>query len=292
MAPKVEGTWHLHQLTRHLDLDCFVLFSSAASLIGSAGQSNYAAANAFLDAIAHLRHREGLPALSINWGAWSGTGLAAHPVATEQFARTGVQPIPPQAGLEILTHLMSSSPPQVGVLPGKEWVNPSDAFFSNLEAVPAGSSSSARSPGNRPSGEIVEQILAADPPERSTLVFQHVCQQVAVVLDLDPQAIDDPQCGFTDLGIDSLTSVELRNRLQTSLHRPLPATLIYDYPTPAALTDYVLKLLDPSNSLPLNSSQGSSTPTPTQSDPIEDLETLADDEAEKLLLEELKRLDC
>lgn len=291
MAPKVEGTWHLHQLTRHLDLDCFVLFSSAASLIGSVGQSNYAAANAFLDAIAHLRHREGLPALSINWGAWSGTGLAAHPLATEQLARTGVQPIPPETGLEILTHLMGSRTPQVGVLPGKEWVNPSDAFFSNLDAVP-GSPSSDRSPGNRPSGEIVEQILAADPPERPTLAFQYVRQQVAVVLGLDPQAIGDPHCGFTDLGIDSLTSVELRNRLQTSLHLPLPATLIYDYPTPAALTDYVLKLLEPSNSLSLNPSQGSSTPTPTQSDPIEDLETLSDDEAEKRLLEELKRLDC
>lgn len=288
MAAKVRGTWHLHQLTRALDLDCLVLFSSAASALGAAGQANYAAANGFLDAFAHFRRQEGLPALSINWGAWAETGLATSTVASQRLERAGLQSLSPETGLEILTALMTTPATQVGVLPGTAWIEASDPVFADLQP----SESAAPAPPPVPAAPPAETFLARirancqdatadEQAEGRRLLFAHLRQQVATVLGIDAALLRDPQSGLSDLGIDSLIAVELRNRLQTSFDRPLPATLIYDYPTLAALTDYLWTLLVPAVD---PDSSPHAAPTRTEAD----LPAVTDAEAQ--LREELERL--
>jgi len=319
MAAKVQGTWHLHQLSRDLALDHMVLFSSAASLLGSAGQSNYAAANAFLDAIAHYRHRQGLPALSINWGAWAESGMSTQARATQRLSRAGQQFIPPDTGLDSLAMLMTTSAAQIGVLPGDGWMNAVDPFFSALQPLAdsvSGSSTRTDYPGrHQPNGtassrfgsqpaQILDRIqtivdstqLSSDLDDQRasirTLLLDHVRQHVAIVLGLDVAVLTDPQSGFTDLGLDSLTAIELRNRLQTTLERPFSATLIYDYPTLSALTDYLLTVVMPETA-PKPAIPSPSTP-PDQDRNTRSAEAIAnldEAEAEAQLLEELKRIE-
>ena len=117
LAPKVDGGWLLHRATQHLDLDFFVLFSSAASLLGSAGQTNHSAANAYLDALAYYRQSQGLPAVSINWGAWSEVGAAVGRGVTERIKAQGIGTIAPHQGIEITEELVRRGRPQVGVVP-------------------------------------------------------------------------------------------------------------------------------------------------------------------------------
>lgn len=245
MRPKVAGAWHLHQLTRELELDQFVLFSSAASVLGSAGQGNYAGANAFLDAIAHWRHQQGLPALSINWAAWSGMGMANQ-------QHNAITSLPPNVGLDILMTLLEEQTPQISVLPE----NPSQPVSSPTS--------------------IFEQVLNAEAEDRFTILYNYLRQQVATVLGMEATALNDPHCGFTDLGIDSLTSVELRNRLQSSLNCYLPTTLIYDYPTLIDLTNYLMSLISPSS------------PQSTSDSERDAVENLSEEEAEALLQQVLK----
>lgn len=239
LAPKVQGAWHLHALTKELPLDCFVLFSSAASLLGSAGQANHASANAFLDALAHYRRSLGLPAVAINWGAWSEVGAAAQRMATLKGLE-GV--IAPQQGIAALGFVLSRALTQVGVVPLDRGRRArSDSFFQEL--APAQQVQQATAPATT-----LAQLRAARPHERYGLLEAHISATVAKVLGIRNQfSLDE---GFFDLGMDSLTSVELRNRLQQSLGRELPSTLTFDYPTGRALVDYLAGQLFGSEPLP------------------------------------------
>nr|WP_287280486.1 beta-ketoacyl reductase [Okeania sp. SIO2G5] len=326
MDAKIQGSWNLHQLTKSVPLDHFVLFSSAASLIGSAGQSNYAAANAFLDAIAHLRYQSGLPALTINWGAWAGTGLASESTVSEQLTRKGIEWITPDIGLDILDHLMTTAMPQptampqLGVLPGQRWITPEMDFFADLQPSASLSQSNRSSMPTQTSEDIqqdnsqgimaellhiAEAIDSTQPSPSQTVrtaqaehLLNHLRQEVATVLGIQPTVLTDPQAGFTDLGIDSLTAVELRNRLQTSLEQPLRATLIYDYPTLMTLTHYLLERLLP---LPQNTREKSvphgekealfADPSDQVLGTGDSLDGLSESELEALLLEELDKLE-
>jgi len=246
LAPKASGAWNLHRATREMSLDFFVLFSSAASLLGSPGQGNYAAANAFLDALAHHRRGEGLPALSIDWGPWADVGMAASLDARERarWMRQGLHLLAPAEGLAAFERLLAQPSPQVGVLPFD--------LVKLLSAFPPGGEPSflaelaqgrvrekaARAPSAR--AELIAQIEQAPVVQWRGLVLAHVRAQVLGVLGLPPAAAPDPQQGLRDLGMDSLMAIELRNRLQRGVGETLPATLAFDFPTMADLTDYLL----------------------------------------------------
>ncbi|PSB34990.1 type I polyketide synthase [Chlorogloea sp. CCALA 695] len=285
LAPKVQGAWNLHSLTRNCPLDFFIMFSSVASLLGSAGQANYAAANSFLDALAHTRNQAGSPTLSINWGAWSGLGLAAKPELEQQLQSKGMGTINPQQGLEALEQLLFSSEfSQVGVVP-IDWAQwwQKNPFYSQL-ALPPTTPLMQQKCEDVPPQSFLRQLENANKTTRHELIIEYVRSLVAKILGLNsPHSLDAHQ-GFADLGIDSLTSVELRNQLQSSLGCTLPSTLAFDYPTVAKLTDYLTEKLLQNSSFDLKESNADIDSTVAQ------MQQLTEAEAEALLLDELENL--
>ncbi|MEO1209607.1 MAG: SDR family NAD(P)-dependent oxidoreductase [Cyanobacteria bacterium J06638_20] len=294
LSPKVQGAWNLHQLTQNaqapIDLDCFVLFSSAASLLGSAGQVNYAAANAYLDAIAHHRHSLGLPALSINWGAWDETGMAIDPTVRQNLTDRGITFLPPDAALERLDTLLVSSTPQVGVMAmdWEKWVR-SGGSPSLVQDLLTQVRSITSSPA--PTVRFLIETLEQNPVEqRPQILATYVKTQVARVLGTATDTLDLDQ-GLTELGLDSLTAVELRNRLQTDVGQPLPITLLFDYPTPADLTRYLTQRLCPEAEEPATEEATIAGDSASSSLLNSDVDELSEAEAEALLLAELDRLN-
>ena len=253
-GPKVFGAWHLHALTKHMPLDFFVLFSSVSALLGSPAQTNHSAANAFLDALAHQRRALGLPAMSINWGAWSEIGAAARHNVGERAAVRGIHTFTPEQGLQVLAHLFDRPLTQVGVMP-VDWARFGNMFaskrmppyFSTLIGAikPRAEQSSSPLQTAKSQSNLLQELQAASATKRQKLLLQYVEAQAQKVLSLDAtQTIHEKQ-PLTDFGLDSLMAVELRNLLGTGLGLPraLPATLVFDYPTTSAMTGYLAKEL-------------------------------------------------
>ena len=238
LAPKVTGGWLLHTLTQNRPLDFFVCFSSVASLIGPPGQSNHASANAFLDALAYYRHGLGLPALSINWGAWAGIGEVARldTHLQEHLTAMGIGAIEPEWGVSVLGALMGKPENiQVAVAP-TDWVR----FLQQFPEVPGlFSELDSAFPKVRPARSFLEEINALPAEERQEYLFAHVRSEFNRMLGFDPSAQPDVQKNFSELGMDSLMMVEFRNRLQTSLGHALPSTLLFKHPTLEALIHYI-----------------------------------------------------
>ena len=242
LRPKVDAAWNLHEVTKDRDLDAFVLFSSAAGVLGAAGQGNYAAGNAFLDALAEHRRAEGLPAVSLAWGPWvrsvgmTGTLTDA---AVERMARAGMPPLSEEQGLA----LFDAAPAA-----GEATVLPVRLDFAALRArgeVPPLLSGLVRTSARRPSmagsaDGVVRRLTGLDADERHAALLDQVCGQIALVLGHAGADSVDPSCAFQDLGFDSLTAVELRNRLSSVTGLRLPATSVFDYPTANALTAFLL----------------------------------------------------
>lgn len=235
MAPKVTGTWALHQITQDLPLDFFVCFSSVASLLGSPGQGNYAAANAFMDGLARYRRGLGLPGLSINWGPWSDSGMAAElsDRDTARLSRSGITQISGDLGVQLLEKLLVSSPAQVGAIK-VDWTKflqqqPQPGGSPFLEALAAAPSAQSA---------FLKQLDTVAVPERRAFLSAYVRSQISKVLGLDPDQIERDQ-RLSDLGMDSLMGMDLKSRLQTSFNYSFPITLAIDYPTVGALIDYL-----------------------------------------------------
>ncbi|MFN6560887.1 MAG: type I polyketide synthase [Nostoc sp. ChiSLP01] len=239
MAPKVQGAWNLHTLTQDLAIDFFVCFSSIASLIGSVGQGNYAAANAFMDALASYRQRLGLPGLTINWGPWAETGMAANLGSREQarLKDQGIVPINPEQGLQILGELLTQQIPQVGVM-SVDWSLFVKQFSvgTNLQLfevlAPTSTQVNERS-------QFLKQLEDCPINARQQLLTTHVRSQIAQILGWNSPEKVEPRQRLFDLGVDSLMAIELKNRLESSLGCSLRTTLLFDYPTLEALVDYL-----------------------------------------------------
>jgi len=236
LGPKAFGAWHLHRLTEGLPLDHFVMFSSAVSVLGAPGQGNYAAANAFLDSLAHHRRVLGLPAVTINWGPWASTGMTA---AGSQRNRPGVDLIPPQQGMQIFEQILLDGAAQSVVLPVR-W----DRYFESLgdaQRPPLLEDLLNAAPAPPSRSSILEAIANAAEADRWRLLRNHVQQQVRRVLRLANSSELDCARGFAQMGMDSLMAVELRNSLQATLGKSLPATIAFDYPSVEKLAGYLGK---------------------------------------------------
>ncbi len=235
MAPKVLGTWHLHQLTQNLNLktlDFFVCFSSTASLLGAGGQANYAAANAFMDGLMQQRRVMGLPGLSIHWSSWSEVGMASE--------SGGV--IAPAQGLQLLGDLLCGEAAQIAVMP-LEWLvfQQSGAaqewpFLSLVSAGQAGKSS--------PSGtDVLQKLEHADVATRQTLLVAYLQQCVAQVLAADASWQANIDESLMVLGLDSLMNIEFSNRIQAELAINVPVRKLLEGTSIVELADYINSLM-------------------------------------------------
>ena len=244
-APKVAAAGLLDELTAGLDLDAFVLFSSVAGTWGSGGQGNYAAANAVLDALAVQRRARGLPAMSVAWGPWAEGGLADTVLVRRRIGLGGVPAMAPRQALAALGQALveGETLPTIADIswdrfgPAFTSVRPSPLFSDLPEArtLPGLAGDAGREAGS----SWVRQLDALSPVEREQAVLGLVRAQVAAVLGhASPQTIE-PARAFKDLGFDSLTAVELRNRLGSMTGLVLPATLVFDYPTTVLLARYL-----------------------------------------------------
>ena len=241
LAPKALGAWHLHELTRDLPLDFFVLYSSAAALLGAPGQGNYAAANAFLDALAQHRRATGLPALSINWGPWDETGMAARVDGRRHWAAQGMDTIPPPEGDEILGRLLRSSAVQVGVLPVR-WPAFLQRFAGRVPPLLANFAANAPSSSSRtqqPASDLHRRLKSAPAGGQRDVLAAFVTEEARNLLGPQRAGSVDARTPLQDLGFDSLMAVELRNVLGHAFGQPLPATLLFNYPTVDALVGYL-----------------------------------------------------
>jgi len=262
LRPKVDAAWNLHELTRELDLSAFVLFSSAAGAFGSSGQGNYAAANTFLDALAQHRAAHGLPASSLAWGLWAAAdGMAGSLESTDvsRISRGGYEALPQDEGLALfdLTDSLSGAegssdsavfvPIRVdtGALRGQAAAGLLPPLLRGLVRTPVrrsadtGATGAAGTAGAADTGSLTERLAGLSDTERDRELLEVVRTHVAAVLGhATPDDVDAGR-GFLDLGFDSLTAVDLRNRLGAAAGLRLPVTLIFDYPTPTALAGYL-----------------------------------------------------
>ncbi|MEV7059124.1 thioester reductase domain-containing protein [Streptomyces microflavus] len=249
LAPKADAAWHLHELTRHLGVTAFVLFSSVAALVGGPGQSNYAAANAALDALAQHRASEGLPATSIAWGLWAeATGLTGglSDADLRRIARSGLLPVATAQGPALLDLALRTGRPDAvatpldfGSLREQARVSPVFASLVRRTVRPA-----AR--GEEAGGASLGELLAGlDEGQRLDAVRDAVLEEIAGALGHSDGRGISGALAFPQLGLDSLTSVELRNRLAVRTGLRLPATLVFDHPTPDALAAHLLTELRP-----------------------------------------------
>ena len=242
-AAKIAGTWILHDQTRDMGLDFFVCFSSMVSLWGAKQQSHYIAANHFIDVFMHYRRALGLPALGINWGPLRGGGMLP-PEDIGELERIGVSTTPLDEATHTLAVLLRSDIAQAAAV-SIDWPLFQGIYQSRgpcrMFDLVAARRGSGPIPAAAPQSAILERLRGAPENERREILLSHVQSTVAQVLELDIGRIPDSRQGFFDMGMDSLTAMELRTKLQASLCVSLPATLVFDYGTPDALADFLLR---------------------------------------------------
>ncbi|MFI8829333.1 type I polyketide synthase, partial [Streptomyces sp. NPDC053431] len=245
LRPKIDAAWHLHELTRGLDLDAFVLYSSLAGLLGTAGQANYAAGNTFLDALAQHRRSQGLPAVSVGWGLWAQTSAGSShldDVDLKRMARSGLMPLADDDGMALFDAalrlddaVLAATRLDTAAL-RRQNADPLP-LLRGLAPVPRRrTAAGAAGHGGSP---LAERLAGLNASRRERALIDLVRGQVADVLGFTDLEGIDPERAFKLLGFDSLTAVELRNRLNGATGLRLPATLIFDHPTPAALAAHL-----------------------------------------------------
>jgi amino acid adenylation domain-containing protein len=278
-SPKALGAWHLHELTKTMALDFFVLFSSGVGILGNRGQANHGAANALLDAFAHYRQAAGLPALSINWGHWQRVGVAARLVAASNDPKLQAEAnaigFAPEEGVAAFADLLGRPNAQMACL-RMNWAR----YFAQQQSVPpfyarladevamqsqmqrALRPTTLRQPPTDAVNTLRRQLQQLAPEKRSAFLQASLQAEVAHFLDIASPAQIDSQQGLLDIGMTSLMAVEFRNRMSARMEQRLPATLVFDYPTIEAMTTYLLQSCFPADK-PDSSEPGSAlTPEP------------------------------
>jgi len=282
LRSKIDSTWLIHEQTLDLNLDLFVLFSSATAILGAPGQANYAAANAFLDSFAHYRRSTGRAALAINWGAWAEIGLAARMSSPANLAKQGIKAIPPGVALTSLGQALRHHGPQLGIF-DIDWRTyqahkKPTAFLTEFQQEPA------NQPRQEASASLLNEIAGANIEQRTALIVKLIEQNIVTVLSLPKSKNIDRKQGFLDMGMDSLTAVELKNRLSRALTVSLPATLAFDYPNANGLANYLLTKVNEQWPL-VEEKQQESSDFDTQA-----IEQLSDQEAAEELRKTLKEM--
>ncbi|WP_143670358.1 type I polyketide synthase, partial [Streptomyces antimycoticus] len=244
LRPKVDAALHLHELTRDRELSAFVLFSSFAGTLGGPGQGSYAAANAFLDALAHARRAQGLPATSVAWGAWSGGGLVDEAVEARLRA-TGMPAMAPDPAIGALQRALDVGDTHVAVA-DIEWdrliaATPSLDGAAVLGELPdARRTDTADATTADADTPLAQRLAGLSPQEAEDVLADLVSTEVAAALGYPDTTAVESGRAFRELGFDSLTAVDLRNRLNAATGLRLPVTLVFDYPTVTALTRFLL----------------------------------------------------
>ncbi|WP_407563209.1 SDR family NAD(P)-dependent oxidoreductase [Streptomyces sp. 184] len=277
LHPKITAALHLDRLTRDLNLTAFVTFSSVFGVLGNAGQANYAAANAFLDALAHHRRAAGRVATSLAWGLWdTDTGITRDLDAADiaRMARNGVIALTPEEALPLLD---SGCGTDHALLVPTRWHFPTlrahaatgtlPSLLRSLVPAPTRRAVSARTGTGTAAAPLAERLAGLGEPERHALVRDVLRRDIATSLGHSSPDQLDLEASFKALGFDSLTSVELRNRLSATTGLRLPATLLFDYPTPDGLATYLLASADPADA-PAGPALPASRPAVTDDEPI------------------------
>ncbi|MGC9539700.1 SDR family NAD(P)-dependent oxidoreductase [Streptomyces sp. UG1] len=262
LRPKVDGAAHLHRLTADHPLDLFLLVSSAAGVVGNAGQANYAAANAFLDQLAQHRRALGLPGVSVSFGAWAGEGLAAEHADLERMARLGHRALTPDQGRDLAELALRRDSPHLVAwaldLPRLRAAAPTDALWRSL--LPT---TRPAQPGSR---TLADRLARLPEPERAARVLALVREEAAHALGLRSAESVRPDQPLRDLGMDSVTAVDLRNRISARIGTKLPATLLFDHPTPTRLSEHLLTGALATTARP--SRQAAPAPGPASDEPV------------------------
>ena len=251
-GPKVDAAWHLHELTRELPLSMFMLFSSLSGVVGNAGQGNYAAANVLLDGLAAHRRQLGLPAVSVAWGLWAGENMAGGLSKADiaRVARFGIAALSAEQGLSLFDLAMVS---KESLMVAVRWDNAGLQSRAEDGALPSVLRGLVRAPRRAAVGAaamagssgLVSRLGAMTEPEGRRTLTDLVCAHVAAALAHSSADAVDVDRTFSELGFDSLTAVELRNRLDLETGLRLPATLAFDHPTVAALVNHLYRALAP-----------------------------------------------
>ena len=296
LRPKVHGALLVHELTRGTPLDFFVGFSSIASAWGSRGQAHYAAANAFLDGLAHARRTAGLPAVAINWGPWADGGMGSADADT-LLRRVGVRPLATHDAIASLDTLAASDRAQV-IVADIDWRLFKGSYESRghrrlLERLSVPTSAPAGT-----DGELAAQLESVAAGDREQLLVGLVQTEVAQVLGLPSASRPDPDQGLFEMGMDSLMALELRTRLETRAARALPATLVFDCPAIRAIARFLLAQMAGASrgagDTVAAASLAATHPTPQTTGaakPLLDVSELSDQDAEALLLDKLESLE-
>ena len=249
LAPKVSGAWHLHRLTEEMDLSAFVLFSSAAGVLGAMGQANYAAANTFLDALAAYRRARGLAGVSLAWGPWATADSmigGLDEVHSTRITRLGLLPLSETEGLDLFDLAQAQDRPLIVPVSIDRSALSSYAEAGTLPAILGlVARSFTRGTQSRDTGALTKRLAIAPAHEHERILLDAVCAHAAFVLGYPTSQEVQAEQPFKDLGFDSLAAVELRNRLNLAMGASLPATLIFDHPTPRALAAHLLESFVP-----------------------------------------------